>query len=231
MARDRLLHLLFPKVCVVCGRLLIPAEDGCCSSCMAGFDPFTNSVEAEQFLRNVIASRFGKAVLFERGWCRYLFHKKSSLQLALHAMKYEGLYNLGNMFGFQLGEWMLSSGGIGDIECIVPVPLHRLKKIERSYNQSEKIADGIGNSLDKPVMRKLLVRKRYTVSQTGLSVEERKKNPEGAFSVAKGVTLRHVLLVDDVVTTGATLAAAASALFQAGVEKVSFAALAIAMKD
>ncbi len=231
MSLDRFLHLLFPHVCVVCGRLLVSGEDGCCNSCMTGFNPFTNSVEAEQMLRNVIASRFGKAVLFERGWCRYQFHKKSTLQLALHAMKYEGLYNLGTMFGFQLGEWMLSGGGIGDIECIVPVPLHRLKKIERSYNQSEKIADGIGKSLGKPVMRKLLVRKRYTVSQTGLSAEERKKNPEGAFSVAKGVTLRHVLLVDDVVTTGATLAAAASALFEAGVEKVSFAALAIAMKD
>ena len=157
MSLDRFLHLLFPHVCVVCGRLLVSGEDGCCSSCMAGVNPFENSLESEQMLRNVIASRFGKAVLFERGWCRYQFHKKSSLQLALHAMKYEGLYNLGNMFGFQLGEWMLSSGGIGDIECIVPVPLHRLKKIERSYNQSEKIADGIGKSLARPVMRNVWI--------------------------------------------------------------------------
>ena len=231
MVLDQLLHMLFPKVCVVCGRLLMDSEYGCCSTCMTGFDPFQNSLEAEQTLRNVIVSRFGKAVLFERGWCRYKFHKKSSLQLAIHAMKYEGMYNLGGMFGRQLGEWMLAGGGIGDIDCIVPVPLHRLKKIERSYNQSEKIADGLGKSLGKPVKGKLLVRKRYTVSQTGLSAEERKINPEGAFSVVKGAAVRHVLLVDDIVTTGATLAAAASALFQAGVEKVSFAALAIAMKD
>ena len=124
---EQLLHLLFPNVCVVCGRLLSSGEDGCCSACMTGFNPFTNSVEAEQMLRNVIASRFGKTVPFERGWCRYQFHKKSTLQLALHSMKYEGLYNLGSMFGRQLGEWMLSGGGIGDIECIVPVPLHHLK--------------------------------------------------------------------------------------------------------
>ena len=113
----------------------------------------------------------------------------------------------------------------------MPVPLHHLKKIERSYNQSEKIAEGIGKTLQKPVMPELLVRKRYTVSQTGLSAAERKKNPEGAFYVAKSVTVRHVLLVDDIVTTGSTLAAAASALLQTGVEKVSFAALALAVKE
>ena len=228
---QQLLHLLFPNVCVVCRKLLLPSEECCCSSCLTSFNAFNNPLEADQLLRNVIASRFGEAVLFDRGWSRYQFHKKSPLQLALHAMKYEGLYTLATMFGTQLGAWMLSSGGIGDIECIVPVPLHRMKTIERSYNQSEKIADGIAKSLNKPVIRNLLVRKRYTDSQTGLSAEERKINPEGAFSVAKGVTFRHVLLVDDIVTTGATLAAAASALLQAGVERVSFAAVAIAVMD
>jgi len=198
---------------------------------MTDFDPFNNSLEAEQVLRHVITSNFGETFRFERGWCRYQFHKKSPLQHAIHAMKYEGLFTLGTMFGRQLGEWMLSCGDIGDIECIVPVPLHHLKKIERSYNQSEKIAEGIGKTLQKPVMPELLVRKRYTVSQTGLSAAERKKNPEGAFYVAKSVTVRHVLLVDDIVTTGSTLAAAASALLQTGVEKVSFAALALAVKE
>ncbi len=228
---EQLLHLLFPNVCVLCRKLLLSSEEGCCNSCMTDFDPFNNSLEAEQVLRHVISSSFGETFQFERGWCRYQFHKKSPLQKALYAMKYEGLFTLGTMFGRHLGEWMLSCGDIGDIECIVPVPLHHLKKIERSYNQSEKIAEGIGKTLHKPVMPELLVRKRYTVSQTGLSAEERKKNPEGAFYGAKGVAVRHVLLVDDIVTTGATLAAAASALLQAGVEKVSFAALALAVKE
>jgi len=198
---------------------------------MTDFDPFNNSLEAEQVLRHVITSRFGETFQFERGWCRYQFHKKSPLQQAIHSMKYEGLFNLGTMFGRQLGEWMLSCGDIGDIECIVPVPLHHLKKIERSYNQSEKIAEGIGKTLQKPVMPELLVRKRYTVSQTGLSAAERKNNPVGAFHVARSVTMRHVLLVDDIITTGSTLAAAASACLQAGVERVSFAAVALAVKE
>ena len=72
-------------------------------------------------------------------------------------MKYEGIFNLGKSLGRQLGEWMISEGNIGDIECIVPVPLHRLKKTERSYNQSEKIAEGLAQSLRQPVCSEFLV--------------------------------------------------------------------------
>lgn len=229
--REHLLHLLFPHVCLLCRKLLLPGEEHCCSACRAQFDPFGSPTAAEELLRRTIVSHFGESFPFERGWCRYQFHRKSPLQQVLHSMKYEGLFTLGKSFGRQLGEWMVSEGGVDDIECIVPVPLHPLKKIERSYNQSEKIAEGIAQSLQKPLRRELLARKRYTVSQTGLSATERKKNIEGAFQVAKGVAGRHLLLVDDVITTGATLAAAASALRQAGVEKISLAAVALAIKE
>ncbi len=229
--RDQQLHLLFPHVCLLCRKLLLPGETYCCSSCMAEFDPFSSQDAAEGQLRQTIASHFGEQFLFERGWCRYQFHKKSSLQQVLHAMKYEGLFNIAGSFGFQLGEWILSGGDTEDIDCVVAVPLHPLKKIERSYNQSEKIAEGIAQSLQKPLRRDLLVRKRYTVSQTGLSAQERKRNPEGAFQLAKGAVGRHVLLVDDVVTTGATMAAAASVLREGGAEKISLAAVALAIKE
>ena len=229
--REHLLHLLFPHVCLLCRKLLISGEEYCCNSCRAEFDPFCTPVAAEELLRRTIASHFGDTFLFERGWCRYQFHKKSPLQQVLHAMKYEGRFNLGRSFGRQLGEWMLTDGRAGDIECIVPVPLHPLKKIERSYNQSEKIAEGIAQSLQKPLRRELLVRKRYTVSQTGLSAQERAKNIEGAFKVAQQVVCRHLLLVDDVVTTGATMAAAASALRRGGIERISLAAVALAIKE
>ncbi len=228
---EQLLHLLFPHVCLVCKRLLLPGEEYCCANCMEGFDPFGTPSEAENILRQTIVCHFGVHFPFERGWCRYQFHKKSALQQALHSMKYEGLFNLGTSFGRQLGEWMLSDGDIGDIECIVPVPLHRLKKTERSYNQSEKIAEGLAQLLKQPVRSDLLVRKRYTVSQTGLTAEARKINSEGAFLATKGVLGRHVLLVDDVVTTGATLAAAAQALREGGARNVSLAAVAVAAKE
>jgi len=229
--REQLLHLLFPHVCLVCQKLLLPDEEYCCASCMEEFEPFRTSSEAEDVLRQTVVSHFGEHFPFERGWCRYQFHKKSALQQVLHSMKYEGLFNLGKSFGRQLGEWMLSGGDIGDIGCIVPVPLHHLKKTERSYNQSEKIAEGLAQSLRQPVRSDLLVRKRYTVSQTGLSAEARKKNSAGAFLAAKEVRGCHVLLVDDVVTTGATLAAAAQALHESGAKKVSLAAVAVAVKE
>lgn len=228
---DQQLHLLFPHVCLLCRTRLLPGEHYCCSTCRAEFDPFSSHSEAEGLLRRTIASHFGEQFLFDRGWCRYRFHKKSSLQQVLHAMKYKGLFNIAKSFGSQLGEWMLSGGDTGDIDCIVAIPLHPLKKIERSYNQSEKIAEGLAQSLHKPLRRELLVRKRYTVSQTGLSAQERKKNPEGAFQLRKGAVDRHVLLVDDVVTTGATMAAAASALRKGGAEKISLAAVALAIKE
>jgi ComF family protein len=198
---------------------------------MAEFDSFGSPSASEQMLRQTIASRFGKQFQFEWGWCHYLFHKESSLQLALHAMKYEGLFTLAGSFGRQLGEWMLAGGDTPDIDCIVPVPLHPLKKIERSYNQSEKIAEGVAGALHRPVRRDLLFRKRNTRSQTGLTAEARKKNLEGAFQAALDIGLRHVLLVDDVVTTGATMAAAAKTLQQGGVEWVSLAAVALAAKE
>ena len=229
--QGHLLHLLFPHVCLLCCKQLRSGEEHCCSSCQAEFDPFSTPLASEELLRHTIASHFGETFLFERGWCRYQFHRKSPLQQVLHAMKYEGLFNLGRSFGRQLGEWMLTEGGAGDIECIVPVPLHPLKKIERSYNQSEKIAEGIAQSLQKPLRRELLRRQRYTVSQTGLSASERQKNIEGAFQVAKNVVCPHLLLVDDVVTTGATMAAAASALRHGGVERISLAAIALAIKE
>ncbi len=229
--RDELLHLLFPNVCVVCRKLLQKGEEQCCSSCMAEFDPFATLSASELMLRHLIGSRFGKNFHFDRGWCRYLFHKESPLQHALHAMKYEGLFRLGSTFGRHLGEWIAEGVDTQEIECIVPVPLHRLKKIERSYNQSEKIAEGVAAVLNRPVRPELLSRTRYTRSQTGLAAPDRRKNLEGAFQAGQGAMARHVLLVDDVITTGATMAAAAQALRRGGAEKVSLAAVALAAKE
>ncbi len=228
---EQVLHLLFPNVCLICQNLLLPEEKYCCCGCMVEFDPFTTPAESEEELRRTILAHFGTHFPFERGWCRYLFHKKSPLQQVLHSLKYEGLFHLGTTLGQQLGNWMVESGSIDAIDCIVPMPLHRLKKIERSYNQSEKIAEGLGQVLKKPVRSKFLVRKRFTVSQTGLSAKERETNAAGAFLATTGVRGRHVLLVDDVITTGATMSAAAEALREAGAVTVSLGSIALAAKE
>jgi competence protein ComFC len=229
--REQVLHLLFPNVCLICKQLLLPDEEHCCASCITLFDPFATPAAAEAELRRTIGEHFGDEFPFERGWCRYHFHKHNPLQQVLHSMKYEGLFTLGTTFGRQLGEWARSAGNVGAIDGIVPMPLHRLKKIERSYNQSEKISEGLAQSLRKPVQPELLARKRFTVSQTGLSAKERQTNAAGAFQATTAVRGRHLLLVDDVITTGATMAAAAAALREGGAKSVSLAAIALAAKE
>ncbi len=228
---DHFLHLLFPHVCIICGESLRQGELHCCGSCVSRFDRFSSPPESGEVLRNTMVSRYGGKFAFAQGWCLYRFHKANPLQHALHSMKYEGHFTVAEYFGSCLGEWMLSGGSIDGIECIVPVPLHHLKKIERSYNQAEKIAGGIGRAIGKPVRPELLQRHRWTHSQTSLPARQRRKNPEGAFRATGASMPGHVLLVDDIVTTGATMISAAKALQKAGVGRISLAAVALAAHD
>ncbi|ABL66359.1 ComF family protein [Chlorobium phaeobacteroides] len=229
---DRLLHFVYPNVCVVCQNLLLASERYLCSSCLNGFEPFSEGAAPERVFLRSIESHFGEDSLFERAWCRYVFHKNSALQQAVHAMKYQGMFNLGIFFGKEIGRYIAASGMDCDaIDCIVPVPLNRLKLIERSFNQAEKIAEGMAAVLHKPVEPRMLRRVTYTSSQTGLTLAQRKKNLAGAFEPGKGRIPRRVILVDDIVTTGATMVAAAQALQKGGAETIHLAALALAAKE
>jgi ComF family protein len=226
-----LLHLLFPHVCVICRDLLTHNQRYCCDTCMCDFDPFPGPDGGGNAVKRTIAAHFGPSALPEQAWCRYSFHKNGKIQQAVHSLKYEGIYPLGVLFGRQLGEMIAESAEAERIEGIVPVPLHRLKKIERSYNQAEKIAAGIAEVLGKPVLNGVIKRKKYTESQTGLSLHQRRHNLEGAFIPGRRPSPRNVLLVDDVVTTGATVMAAAEALLKSGAETVHLAAVALADKN
>jgi ComF family protein len=126
-----------------------------------------------------------------------------------------------------LGEMLASGEGMEDVDLIIPVPLHRSREKERGYNQSLLLAIAIGEVLEVPVRKEVLIRKRRTTSQTKLSAEERVRNVSGAFRVPHGkIEGSSILLVDDVLTTGATLNACTEALLKAGVKKVRVAAVA-----
>lgn len=222
---DGLRHLLFPEVCVACGKLLDQGEEQICTECFTGFDPFPGTEAGGEALRRLIRGHFGSEAEPDEAWCLYPYRHGGRLHDALHGLKYGGLYPLGPLFGRKLAG--LVAGSAGSFDAVVPVPLHALKKIERSYNQSEKIAEGVAGVLGVPVLGRVLVRHRYTDSQTGLDARSRSRNVRDAFSAGPIPAHGRVLLVDDVATTGATLVAAATALKRHGAASVAFATVAL----
>jgi predicted amidophosphoribosyltransferase len=228
---EGLRHILFPEVCVACRTLLDAGDHLLCAGCLAEFTPYSGAGAGGEALRRVIREHFGPDEVPSEAWCLYPYRRSGRLHDAMHAMKYEGIFPIGNLFGRKLGELIASSGGHGVFDGIVPVPLHSLKGIERTYNQAGQIADGISGILGVPVLDGVIVRQRYTGSQTGLSSTARRKNVLGAFRPGRAKCPLRVLLVDDVVTTGATLTAAAAVLRDSGASMVAFAAIALTEKE
>ena len=225
---DEMLHLLYPRVCAGCHSLLVSGAKGICPECIATFDTFSDADAAGC----AIKERFGHSCPTgnhpERAWSLYRFHKNDRLQRVIHAMKYEGVRRLGEVFGVLLAEMIAGSGADDRFGCIVPVPLHRLKVVERTYNQSEIIARSAAAILRKDVRPDLVIRKKYTRPQAGLSPQERQRNVKDAFAPSGNIVPENILLVDDVLTTGATAAAVMHALESAGAVNISLATVALA---
>ncbi|MBP8975529.1 MAG: ComF family protein [Bacteroidetes bacterium] len=160
----------------------------------------------------------------------FIFESNGSFQQIIHALKYQGVTSVGGELGSFIANSLKSKNIFPD--CIIPIPLHKQKYRERGYNQSEIIARGIAKILSIPVEKKVVKRIRYTQSQTKLSAEERHKNMDGAFTLnpsqASQIENKSCLLVDDVITTGSTMLACASALKVAHPAKLFVASAAIA---
>ena len=219
-----LLSLLFPRICQGCGCQLKRQEEVLCLMCRAklprtGFSKHEDNPVAEVF--------WGRANLISATSFLF-FNKGGSVQHLIHLLKYKnkketGVY-LGQLFGYELKESPL----FNNIDVIIPVPLHPRKEKMRGYNQSYCIASGMGLSMEKPVEKDNLVRVVHTTSQTKKSRYDRWVNVKDIFQVRdpEAVRNKHILLVDDVLTTGATLEASATVLLAVDDVKVSVATLA-----
>ncbi|NTU67671.1 MAG: ComF family protein [Chlorobiaceae bacterium] len=226
---EGLRHILYPEVCVACRALLRTGEQLVCGSCLDGFSPYPGTAAGGDALKRVVRDHFGQEDVPAGAWCLYPYRGSGRLHDAMHSLKYEGIFPLGRLFGRKLGELVASSGPTG-FDGIVPVPLHRLKLVERTYNQAGKIAEGVAEVLGIPLLPKVIVRRRYTDTQTGLTSSARRLNLHGAFGPGSQPCPPRVLVVDDVVTTGATMTAAAGVLRGCGASLVSFAAVALTEK-
>jgi len=152
------------------------------------------------------------------------------VQSILHNFKYRNQPEIGLTIGEWFGKDLVEADLANEWDLVIPVPLHRSREKRRGYNQSNHLAQGLGVALDLPVALNAVIRKKRSESQTHKSRQERWENVEGIFEVRKPelVLGKHVVLVDDVVTTGATLESCGHALLEAGTRDLSFATLAIA---
>jgi len=221
-----LLDLLLPRICPVCGRILLKGERYLCLKCSSEM-PLTYFWT---WSGNPAEERFSGRVDFVHASSLFYYRDESPYKNLIHLFKYKGRGKLGAYLGELLGEKLLQSGVYDDVDIVIPVPLHTFKKWKRGYNQAEIIARKVAEVLRKPVEVSLLIRKRYTRTQTKKDAQQREINVSGAFRLRSGYMLkgRHILLVDDVLTTGATLGACALEILSVEGCRVSFATLAFA---
>jgi ComF family protein len=219
-------RLFYPANCGGCGEALVDRESQICTFCQLSL-PVTNfHIEPINPLDDLLKLRL--RVDFISSFL--LYDKGLITQNMLHAIKYKGqnllATHLGELYGYEI------KNAFPKPDYIIPVPLHKRKQRERGYNQSESWADGLAKSLDARVNITSLKRSTYTTTQTKKSRLERVANVENAFKIYNANELegKHVLLVDDVITTGATLEACGLRLWTAGIASLSIVTIAYAIK-
>lgn len=234
--------VLLPRVCVVCGKRLNLDENHICLECLADM-PLTRYWERSH---NPMADRFNERIqerlagrmdddagIIEHEHYAYAaalftYHSEAGYRRIPYQIKYQGNTAMGEYFGKMLGRRLTAGRGCfdggarlwDDVDMVIPVPLHWARLWKRGYNQAEVIARAIAEAIGVPARADILLRRKRTMTQTRLGIEQKKRNVEGAFAVAEdaaviyrdGGNVRHILLVDDVFTTGSTLESCFNAL-------------------
>ena len=223
---DGLLSLFYPKLCLACQANQPVKSHILCVRCSFKLPQTKFHLHEE----NAFTERFWGRFPLEAGASLYRYTKGGHVQNLIHHLKYKGRQEVGIKIGEHYGHQLRESDHFKEIDLIVPIPLHPKKKHQRGFNQSDLIAIGLSRSMDIPWSNKVLAREIFTETQTQKSRLERLENVAEAFSVKTPDTLKgkHILLVDDVITTGATLEICALKIFEIEGTKVSMVTLAFA---
>lgn len=223
------LSLFFPEICHACDQPLARGERFICTECNVKL-PYTDLHVHGATEQNMLQQRFWGKVPIRYAFAYLHFKPKGRVQRLLHKLKYKGVQELGEHLGKRYGALLADYHYADHFDLVLPVPLHRLKLRRRGYNQSDGFARGLAESMGLGWSSSVLVRTMDTDTQTKKSRLDRWQNVEKVFEVQSPdkVQGKRILLVDDVLTTGATLEACAQALLDSGCEEVSIVTIAAA---
>ena len=224
---SRLLDLISPRLCVVCGNRLAVTEETLCSKCYLHL-PRTDF--GHDLYENVMAKLFWGQMAIEKATALFYYEPHAETANILYKLKYKNHPEIGVVMGRMMAKELMNSGLFEDIDTLVPVPLAKKRERQRGYNQSLELAKGVSEVTGLPIADKIIKRTKFVGSQTHRGRWERNENVEHVFELIDGDSIsgKHLLLIDDVVTTGATIIACAKEIQKASNVKISVLALGFA---
>ena len=222
---NSLFDFILPRFCCSCRTKLDSNQDTMCGDCISKIQRSTASRLQREYER-----KFSDKKIISEFYSPFVFEKDKELQYAIHALKYNKNFRVGIFLGKVLADEIKKNITTWNFDLIIPIPLHHLKKAERGYNQSFYIAKGVRKILNIKVSDRIVKRIKYTESQTTMNISEREENIYGAFKVKlkNSISGKNILLIDDVITTGATISECGKILLEAGANRIYAASIAIA---
>lgn len=217
-------HLIFPHICTGCGSDVLDSKHQLCLRCLSEL-PVTNFFAQPD---NPVEKKFYGRLPVRNGGAGYFFTKDSLLETLIYELKYKGNKDIGFYLGQLLAKFVSDNNRFSSVDALVPLPLNARREKKRGYNQATALCNGIASVWKKPVLEKTVVRKVNTETQTHRGRITRWENMEGVFTVADASAIqnKHILLIDDVITTGASLEACGSEILKVPGTTLSIATLA-----
>ena len=222
----RLFDLISPRLCVVCGKRLSSTESVICLGCHLHI-PFTRYEQSA--IDNPMARLFWGKFPVERAAALFYYEPHAQLSRMVFDMKYHSMPDVAEAMGTIAARQFADAGFFDNIDALVPMPITRRRQWQRGYNQSTEIARGVRSVTGLPILNKVVRRTHFSQSQTNLHSWQRQENVEGAFHLThpEKIANSHILLIDDIVTTGATITACACELAKAPGVRISVLSLGL----